>query len=103
MFTISTHNFITLARNDARLQYEDGQPYFSNDGLEAIAKCFEESGVNYEYDPVSLSVDFSEYDESDLINDYESYGETAEEIIDGLQDKTFAVPLKNGSFLIQTF
>lgn len=76
---------------------------FTPTAFDALADYFSEFEEKIELDVVAICCDFSEYTEDELVREYDSYGETAEEIAEAIADETWVIELKNGNYLLQIF
>ena len=94
----------TISHDDAVIQlYQHGEAGFSREGAEALIYRIEEyeegDGSQFEFDPVSLACQFTEYQAEELIKEYgylidiealqdseESAGFIADEIANRLRD-----------------
>lgn len=94
--TMALHTFIK--------RFKEFRPdNFSDDGLiglyNHLQDISEDTGVDLEFDPIAICVDYCEYDSfKELQEDY-----TDIENLEQLWDHTHFIPLKNGGMVIQVF
>ena len=92
----------TLDKYDLQKEFSSyDRDYYSLEGYEAMINLFEETDTNFELDVIALCGDFNEEDEETIRNNY-SINED-EEVIEYLNNNTYAIELDNGSIFYQVF
>ncbi len=97
--SVSVHDFIDAFRRRGR------QNSFSLDGFRALYDYLiedeENSGIEYEFDPIGLDGDYTEYE--DLEEFHENYDKETYPDIESIQHKTIFISVKDDSFIILNF
>lgn len=103
--------------------YNDRKDYFTMEGYEAMLEWFEEWGEDVEFDCIGICCDFCEEDWEYVWDNYKNLWDEDEfeiefengkpisvdedkfvdELVDKMNDYTWAVRLSNGNVLYQTF
>lgn len=93
----------------------DRMDNFSIDGLKALYEFLEDmsqdTGKDYKLDVIALCCDFSEESVENIVSNYsidveedaEDYKDYVEEVVEALNNETFAIALDNGKILYQAF
>lgn len=96
----------TITEDQFVQQFTEFRPdNFSFKGLRAlfreINELEQETGVEYEFDPISLCCEFTEYEDIDEF--HQDYNKEEYETMDDIRDNTWVIYVDEKAFIIRDF
>lgn len=88
--------------NELQREFQEyNRDHYSIEAYDAMIQLFTETDTNFELDVIALCCDFNEDSDEDILDYYEVPED--KDILEWMQDRTYAVRLDNGNIFYQVF